>query len=352
VHHRTEDLSRQRFGQFGSDYETNRYALYGQFEYAVNERLRARVGIRGEAFDDDYDDTNLIDTKSNDSYWSGDATLEYDLSPDTLIYGTLARGAKPGGVNTSAVSVAPSVSARFQSHIGQRQRFGTETLFNKEIGLKGRYLNERLAVRLVAFHTDRSDAQLEASLYDAATVIFVASLDNVADAENYGVELELDWALTERVDFTARTGWLATDIDSMTVFDLDQNNFRELRGRDQTKAPDWQYHFGLRMQLPKFFDQTLQNPLVAQVAVEGQTESFFGYYHNETIAGYTVLNASLAWRYRSTEIRAWARNLLDDDYAVHAFYFANDPRDGFVTNRNYKQFGEPRVYGVELSWAF
>ena len=86
--------------------------------------------------------------------------------------------------------------------------------------------------------------------------------------------------------------------------------------------------------------------------MEGQTESFFGYYHNETIAGYTVLNASLAWRYRSTEIRAWARNLLDDDYAVHAFYFANDPRDGFVTNRNYKQFGEPRVYGVELSWAF
>ena len=54
----------------------------------------------------------------------------------------------------------------------------------------------------------------------------------------------------------------------------------------------------------------------------------------------------------SLAARVWARNLTDEDYAVHGFYFANDPRDAFSVNRRYTQFGEPRIYGVELSWAF
>ena len=344
LHHREEDLSRQRFGFFQSTYETNRYALYGQLEYQINERLMARLGIRGEAFDDDYIDSNLIDTKSNDTYWSGEAALEYQLNPQTLLYTTLARGAKPGGVNTSAVSQTPFITAGFQPFVIDRQRFESETLLNKEGGIKVRLLDEKLAIRIAVFHTDRSDAQLETFVYDANTFIFVGIIDNVDDAENYGVELELDWSLTDTLLFTARSGWLETNVESLTVFDLDINDFRELRDRDQTKAPSWTYHFGLRWQaLPS---------LAAQFAVEGQTDNFFGYYHDAKLDGYTVLNASIEWRYHDATVRAWARNLTDEDYAVHGFYFANDPRDAFSVNRRYTQFGEPRVYGLELSWAF
>jgi outer membrane receptor protein involved in Fe transport len=130
----------------------------------------------------------------------------------------------------------------------------------------------------------------------------------------------------------------------MTVFDLDRDAFVTLRDRDQTKAPRWQYSFGWRWQmLPA---------LVGSFAVEGRDSSFFGYYHNQKLGAYTVLNASLAYRFQSLELRAWARNLLNTDYAVHGLYFANDPRDGFTINRRYEQFGEPRVYGVEVNWSF
>ncbi|MGR8949366.1 MAG: TonB-dependent receptor [Gammaproteobacteria bacterium] len=344
IHHREEDLSRERFGFFGSTYETNRYALYGQLEYAVSDNLTTRIGIRGEAFDDDYIDSNLVDTQSNATYWSGEVTIEYQFNPRALLYATLARGAKPGGVNTNAVSVTPFIIAGLQPFVTDRHRFDTETLFNKEGGIKATFLEDRISLRLAAFHTDRSDAQLETFVYDATTFIFVGILDNVDDAENYGVELELDWSLTDSLMFTARSGWLETNVESLTVFDLDINDFRELKDRDQTKAPSWQYHFGLRW-------QALSN-LAAQFAVEGQTENFFGYYHDAKLDGYTVLNASIEWRYRDATIRGWARNLTDEDYAVHGFYFANDPRDAFTVNRRYSQFGEPRVYGVELSWAF
>ncbi len=57
-HHRQEDMARERFGSFTSNYETDRYAFYGQLELALTERVTARLGIRGEAFNDDYDDSN------------------------------------------------------------------------------------------------------------------------------------------------------------------------------------------------------------------------------------------------------------------------------------------------------
>ena len=337
-------MARRRFGLFSSNYETERFALYGQLELSLSDRLTARLGIRGEAFDDQYDDTNAVDTQSNDTFWSGDASLEFQVHADTLLYATVSRGAKPGGVNTSATSVQPFVAARFQPFIVDRLRFDTETLFNKELGLKGRYFDDRLALRLSLFHMDRSNAQLESWVWDASTFIFVGFLDNVDDAENYGLELEMDARLNDVLTLVSRVGYLETNVESMTVFDLDSDAFVALRDRDQTKAPRWQYHFGLRWQvLPG---------LTGNLSIEGREESFFGYYHNEKLAGYTVLNTSLAYRHQQATVRLWARNLLNTEYAVHGLYFANDPRDGFAINRAYKQFGEPRVYGVELNWSF
>lgn len=343
-HQRDEDMERRRFGVFTSHYETERYAAYGQLEYTFSERLSARLGIRGEAFDDEYADSFAVATESDASFWSGEATLEFQARPSTLLYATLSRGAKPGGVNTNATSVQPIVSPRFQTFVNERLRFETETLFNKEIGLKGRYLDNRVSLRLSAFHMDRSNAQLESWFWDAANFLFVGTLDNVDDAENYGVELESDIDLGAGLTFVSRVGYLETEVDTMTVFDLDLDDFRVLRNRDQTKAPNWQYHFALHWQV-------LEN-LRGQFSVEGRDSSFFGYYHDQQLAGYTTLNASLAWGWRDVELRLWARNLLDEDYDVHGLYFANDPRDGFAVNRAYRQFGEPRVYGFELGWSF
>lgn len=343
VHVRDEDMERQRFGVFDSRYDTYRYALYGELELALADRLTARLGARGEAFNDTYRDSLGLDLQSNDTFWSGNATLEYVVHPGTLLYTTLARGAKPGGVNTGATSVAPFVAARFQPFIDARRQFDTETLFSKEVGIKGHYFG-RLDVQLAAFHMTRKDAQLESWLWDAANFIFVGTLDNVDDAENYGVELALDLALTRNLSWLGRVGYLETEVERMTVFDLDLDAFRTLRDRDQTKAPRWTYHFGLRWQpLPA---------LTGTLGVEGRSRHYFGYHHDGRLDGYTVLNASLAYRWRQLTVRGWARNLTNNDYAVHGLYFANDPRDGFSVNRSYEQRGEPRVYALELSYAF
>ena len=142
----------------------------------------------------------------------------------------------------------------------------------------------------------------------------------------------------------ANIGYLETSVDELTVFDLDTSQFISRSDRDQTKAPNWQYNLGLNLD----FSEQLRG----RFEIEGRDKSFFGYYHNGQIRSYTLAHASLAYQFGNFNIQAWVRNLFDEDYQVHGLYFANDPRDGFAVNRSYYQFGEPRVYGVNLSYSF
>lgn len=341
---RNEDLQRQHFGAFSSDYETERYAIYGQLQIELADNVNLTAGLRYEHFADRYNDSNALISDSTDNYWSGQLSLEYLLGANTLFYGTLSRSVKPGGVNTETSSSFPIITASFQPFLLSRQQFSAETLFNKEVGIKARYLDDKLTMRLALFHMDRSNAQLESFVWDANTFIFTGFLDSSSDAENYGAELEINYQVTGSAELFANIGYLETSVDELTVFDLDSSQFLTRSNRDQTKAPNWQYNLGVNLD----FSEKLHG----RFEIEGRDKSFFGYYHNGQIDGYTLAHASLSYQIGDVSLQAWVRNLFDEDYQIHGLYFANDPRDGFSINRSYYQFGEPRVYGMNVSYSF
>lgn len=341
---REESLERLRFVTFTSDYETERYAIYGQIRYEASDNLALLTGFRYEHFEDEYSDSSLMDTNTSDDYWSGQLSVEYQWDNDTLLYATLSRSVKPGGVNTETSSSFPVINPFFQPFLLSRQRFNSETLFNKELGLKGSYFDKHLRVRWSLFHMDRNNAQLESFVWDASTFIFTGFLDSNSDAENYGMELELSYDFSENLNVFSNIGYLETSVDELNVFDLDLNQFVRTTNRDQSKAPKWQYNLGLNYRLSE--------RLSGRFEIEGRDDSFFGYYHNGKIDAYSLLNASATYEIGDISIQAWVRNLLDENYHIHGLYFANDPRDAFSVNRSYYQFGEPRVYGVNLSYSF
>ncbi|MGR9089877.1 MAG: TonB-dependent receptor [Gammaproteobacteria bacterium] len=341
---RDEDLDRQHFGPFASRYEAERYAAYAQLIVEVAPRIVATGGLRFEHFEDDYQDTHGLDTRSDDDYWSGELTLEYFHSDDVLVYGTLSRGVKPGGVNTDTSSNLQIVAPAFRNFLVSRQRFSPETLFNKEIGIKARVFEDRLSLRLSAFHMDRSNAQLESFVYDPSTFVFTGYLDSTSDAENYGAELEAVVVANRYASVFANVGYLETNVDALTVFDLDLLAFRPLRDRDQAKSPNWSYNAGLNL--------TFNEHVHGRFEVEGRDRQFFGYYHNGDIDPYTLTHASLTYAAGAVNVQAWVRNLFDAGYDIHGLYFANDPRDAFTVNRAYYQRGEPRVFGVNLTYTF
>ena len=347
--HRSEDFARQYYGSFVSNYETERYAVYGQADYDFSADWRLIAGLRFETFSDDYSDSNGLISETDDQYFTGELTLQHDLDDGTMIYATFSRGVKPGGVNTEASSVFGLMDPKFREFMRERLQFGSESLLNKEIGIKGRYLENTLNLRAALFHMDRTDAQLESWIWDDINFLWVGYLDSVASGSNYGLELEIDYQLSAAVEIFAGLGWLQTRVDKITVVDLGQPGewtqsvITDVKGRDQTKAPQWQYNLGTNLYLTE--------KLSARLEVEGRSDSFYGYYHNQKIAGYTLLNASIGYQFGAFNIRAWGRNLTAKDYAVHGLYFANDPRKAYV-NEAYRQFGEPRVFGIDVKYLF
>jgi hypothetical protein len=134
-----------------------------------------------------------------------------------------------------------------------------------------------------------------------------------------------------------------TEVDSLTTFDLDLDDFAVRDGIDQTKAPSWQAHVG--------GEWSPDANWTVAAGIDASDSHRYGYYHDARIGRSTIVNASVSRRLGATELMLWARNLLDEDVAVHGLYFANDPRKGWVPER-YVQFGEPRLVGLSVRHNF
>ena len=329
-----------------SDYDNNRYAIYGEYEYAVTTQLSLIAGLRLERFEDDYSDSNAFDSNNNDNLWGGELSARYALTDSTMLYATLARSQKPGGINTAASANQPFMSPVFQEFTEGKLQFDDETLVNTEIGLRTEQFDERLALSAALFHAKRDHAQLENWMWDDAAGLWIGYLDSTSDTTSYGAELEATFDATSHIQLFANLGWLHTEVDSIEAFDLDEWQFVDKQDRDQAKSPEYQYSAGTRIVFNEHWS--------ARLEVEGQDDSYYGYYHDGKLDDYTLVNASLQWHYDTLTITAWGRNLGDEDYAVHGLYFGADPRDDFGAwqNTTYLQLGAPRTYGIEMRYSF
>ena len=347
--YRDEDFTRDYYGTFQSHYETQRYALYSQINYDFASNWQFIGGLRLETFSDQYNDSNALRSKTDDQYLTGELTLQYLLDSGNMLYGTVSRGVKPGGINTEASSVFYLMDPGYQDFMQNRLQFGNETLVNFEVGFKGQFLNDKLEMRAAAFYMQRSNAQLESWIWDDINFIWVGYLDSVAKGTNQGLELELNYSPSERIELFAKLGLLKTNVNSISVVDLGppgewtQSSIVEINNRDQTKSPRWQYNVGGNVYLT--------DGLSAQLEVEGRDDSYYGYYHNQKTPDFALFNASIGYQTGNVNIRLWGRNLADKTYAVHGLYFANDPRKDYV-NEAYLQLGEPRVFGIEVKYSF
>jgi outer membrane receptor protein involved in Fe transport len=113
--------------------------------------------------------------------------------------------------------------------------------------------------------------------------------------------------------------------------------------REQAHAPNYHVPRGINVQPPAYGLVTL--------SADGKEDCYFSDSHNEKSESVVLLNASLSYLKDDYQVKIWARNLTDKDYANRGFYFGNDPRDGY-TAKQYTQLSEPLVFGVTLDYQF
>ena len=151
---------------------------------------------------------------------------------------------------------------------------------------------------------------------------FIDYLGNAANGSNIGIEIETNLQVNDLLEFYGSAGLLDTKFN-----DFINAEGASLSGREQAHAPNYQYNLGMNI--------TPNENWLFNISVNGKDEYFFSDSHNEKSESVTLLNASVSYLSDTYQVKVWARNLTDENYANRGFYFGNDPRDGYAAKTIY-----------------
>ncbi|MGY8836547.1 MAG: TonB-dependent receptor [Enterobacterales bacterium] len=334
---RDVDLERQYTwiaSPFSSTYETSNVAVYGQVATPIGPKTTLITGLRVEQYQGDYTDSNGFIQDTDDVMVGGKIALEYQVIDRTMIYTSITRGYKAGGINSEALAKAKDEGLNLSADFFQQHTsFDPEYLWSGEFGVKGSSLDDKFTLRLAAFYMHRDDIQLKAWQVEGQQ--FTGYVDNASSGSNYGLEIEGSYQLTDNLFLTGSAGYLNTEIDDfVTQSGLNQD------GREQAQSPKYQYAFTARY--------NFTNAFYGMVGIEGKDDYYFSDSHNSQAPNSNLVNLSFGYEADMWAVRAWARNVFDETLPTRGFEFGNDPQDGYQTH-TYTQLGEPRVAGVTFT---
>ena len=171
-------------------------------------------------------DNLSYNNQEDESQLTGTLKAAWQISDEVNLYASFSRGYKAGGYNLDQEAVG---NRDANGNFIDQSRFNPETSDSFEIGMKGRFLNQRLTVNSAAFYTTFDDFQLNTFTGLGFTV------GNVKKVTSTGVEVESFVTLGDGVFVTAG----ATYADARYDDDLAPNN-AHLEDKRLTQSPLWQ----------------------------------------------------------------------------------------------------------------
>ncbi|WP_298021016.1 TonB-dependent receptor [uncultured Parasphingopyxis sp.] len=177
---------------------TDEFRFTGGIRYTHDEKDGSKVtrGNFGAPFPPDLPNAQFpADVSFNRVNWS--AALEYDVTPDILLYGRVSTGYKSGGFNLTS----------------DGQPYDPEDIMAYEIGLKSDLFNGLARVNVDAFYYDYTDLQLTSLGVAADGVTPGQFTQNAAASTIWGIEIDTQWQISDEFLFTAAYTYLNAEFD-------------------------------------------------------------------------------------------------------------------------------------------
>ena len=140
------------------------YAAFGEISYKILPNLTARGGLRVFKVDQSFYQTGdglfnggftSVYNTSSDKGVTPKASLQWQVTPEKMIYATASEGYRPGGPNNPApANLCGTEVAGLGLAADQLNRYGPDLLWNYEVGAKTSWLQRRLTVNGSAFYID------------------------------------------------------------------------------------------------------------------------------------------------------------------------------------------------------
>ena len=337
--------------------ETDSYSVFGQLEYDLTPQLTLIAGLRAMREEKDFqlnlgvapsESSFVVNTSPcfagqlnacfpgtgvqynddiSDTLWAGKLQLSYDVTEDFMVYGGVNRGVKAGSFN------APLLGAYFGSGGDAGLPYEPEVLTSYEGGFKATLGDGSTRINGTAFYYDYTD-------YQAFLFVGVGGVVINKDADNYGVELEIQTNPVEGLDII-----LSGSYFDATVKDVALRNGSPLPSSDvdPTYAPELQMTGLVRYGFDAFG---------GRMAVQADVSYSDEYYYNlrnfdaDKFPSYTVANAQVSFAVNDWLATLAVRNLTDERPGIQGFDLAT------LCGCNEVAYKAPRYYAFSIRKDF
>ncbi|OYX32206.1 MAG: hypothetical protein B7Z01_11325 [Brevundimonas subvibrioides] len=289
--------------------ETESYAVYGQARLSLTDRLSVSAETRWSTETkrvvsrDASQLTGLVTgTYVNERDFESVLprfTVDYQLTPDAMIYASASKGEKVGGFNVVTVAGAILPSER---------TYNPESAWNYEVGAKTSWYDGRLVLNLAAYQIDWSDQIVRALGATFATLNVNAGKSTVK-----GVELEMRAMPMDGLELSAGVAYTDSHYDDYTFGTLALLGMDPvLNGRRLQYVSEWQSNISAQYTYP-----------VAD-GVEWFSRADFSYQSDQssvqTADAFTgasnILNLRTGLDFGNTSVRIYVNNALEEDSAL------------------------------------
>jgi len=285
-------------------------ALFGELYAHLLERLTLTLGARAywlheeaaTSADGFFQGGPSIQplTSSNEHGISPKYALDYHIDPNTLVYASVAKGFRPGGVNLPLASSCGPELASLGINPASAGVYKSDSVWSYETGLKWNGFEQRLAVTAAIFQIDWQDIQQGVYL----PICGFSIVGNSGAARNRGGELELVGRPATGLDLRASAGYLDAVITEAGA------SSPQLAGSRVFNVPRLTTSAGAVYEHP--IDASVRGFLRADWSYVGDSLS-----GNNTPAtprlrpSYTVTNVALGARFGASELSMLLNNLFD-----------------------------------------
>lgn len=336
-------LFNPQFTYLADSQDNTAWAVFGELSYDLTDAVEASLALRYD--EDERENTTETPQEFIPGPLQGVAfpgqvrketwdelqpklTLRWKPAEDYMLYAGYSRGFRSGGFN--------------QTGVGATGIAGIDDIFDEEVadtyeaGIKAQFLDRRVSTSFTAFYTEAEGTYF--FVFDPNTS--TQNLGNLEEVTYTGFELEVQAALSERLEVYARGGYTDSEIKESTRDPGDVGNQAPL-------VSEYTINLGLNYRAP--VGEDLEFFIRPDFRIVGDT---YWYPDNFSVRDpIELLDLRIGLAADSWTLTAWARNLTDEEYNAEwspgpQFF----PSPGYTNNFVFK--AQPQVWGVDFSYRF
>jgi iron complex outermembrane receptor protein len=336
--------------QTDNNVRREQFALFGDATFNITDQLHLSAGLRAfrNRRANDVVTSGFLaappkpDVSTSEEGVNPRVILDYQATPDMMVYASAAKGFRPGGPNN-----APSAACQpLLDSLGfDPNAYDFDSVWTYEAGAKTQFADRRVTLNAAAYVTKWKDIQQIVPLSDGGACS-AAITANAGEATVKGIELEARFNPARGLQFG---GYVAF---SDATFDEDQAFLNIEKGEDVQFSPKWTYAVFAE------YNHEIQDGLSAFGRVDYQWRSSArrnfddkpgdSFYAANRQPSYGVLSAKIGIERGPWTLAAFANNITNEQPVLDQISNLPDGTIPGLDGYDLVTTLRPRVLGVEL----